>query len=259
MALTNVKAFFMKKLLSILILFYSSSILSFSSVTGYIEHDKLDIHSQITDKALEKFGFSNISFRHIMAGNVSHDFYPNNTKVAEYHCDRNRGITNIKAAQSCKKAAHNFIKRSKEYVDKGKMLKALHFFGRSLHIFQDFISHSNYIDLNKKDKEKAFKFIIGKSKKIPNTLKLVGWDHKTKKGEEPGLLKGDFYPHDSFAKDLPNFNKESKAKLKSYKGATKFQAAYDEAINISIEAAILLKNRINKKSWEILKLTKHFN
>jgi hypothetical protein len=230
----------------IVTLFYSPNLFSFSSVTGYIKHNNIDIHAQITDKGLEPFKFTNISFRNIMAGNVSHDFYPNLINKAEFHCDRNRGVSHREAAEKCKKAAYIFLKRAGDYIRAGKVFEGLHFFGKSLHIFQDFVSHSNLVDLNKKDRLLSLYFILNKSEKVPDALSFTGWDWKTEKGEAEGLLIGDFYPHDLKAKDQPHGNKECKKKLKSYKNKTKFEASFQEAVYITTEVTKMLNNDVLK-------------
>lgn len=194
-----------------------------------------------------------------MAGNVSHDYYPNNVNKAEYHCDRNRKVTHVKAAKACKKAAHYLLDRAVDYMDRRKIVKGLHFFGRSLHVFQDFVSHSNLVDLKKTEKRKAFDFILNKSKKVPNSLKLTGWDYRVKKGEKAGLLKGDFYPHDTFAKDHPSRNEEARSPAKNYKNMNKYEASFQEAVKITAAITTLFKTKVNKKAWEILRLNKHFN
>lgn len=254
---SNIRAFFMKTTFLLLFL-YSSNLFAFSSITGYIPPKGRDVHAQITSKAVMKFGFSYISFKHLMAGNVSHDFYEKMINKADYHCDRNKGVTNTQVARGCKKAAYDFLRRAANYVKNGKALKGLHFLGKSLHILQDFISHSNYVDLNKKDKALALRFILNKTKKIPQSLKFTGWDAKVEKGEVPGLLKGDFYPHDHFAKDSVNQNKESSIKLKSYGGKTKYQASFDEAVNISTAVIEQYKSKFKDDLWEFVILTNHF-
>lgn len=242
----------------LIILLYSNNLLAFSSITGYVPAKGRDVHAQITYKALKIYGFSYISFKHIMAGNVSHDYYKTMTNTAEYHCDRNKGVTNVQIARKCKKAAHEFLKRAESYVRKGKSVKGLHFLGKSLHIFQDFISHSNFVDLSKKDKAQAIGFILRKTKKLPQSIKFTGWDHKTNKGESSDLLKGDFYPHKHYAKDSPSMNKESKIKLKAYGGKTKFEASFDEAVNLTAAVLGEYKKKFNDKHWEFVRLTNYF-
>jgi|GEM_PF-5583604 len=238
---------FFIKIVLIVTLFYSPKLFPFSSVTGYIKHDNLDIHAQITDKGLEPFHFTNISFRNIMAGNVSHDFYPNLINKAELHCDRNRGVTHRDIAQKCKRAAYAFLKRASTYIKEGKVFKGLHFFGKSLHIFQDFVSHSNLVDLDKKDRVLSLNFILNRAEPPPNSLKFTGWDGRANKGEKAGLLIGDMYPHDLNAKDKPNGNNECKRKLKSYKNKTKYEASFQEAVRITTEVAKMFNHDVKKK------------
>lgn len=246
----------MTKILTAIILLLPITAYSFSSVTSY-KRKGYDIHAQITHKALKKLKFGEISIKNILSGNLIHDYLRVKINAAELHCDRNRGVSHEQAARNCQKKGHELLDNAVASIKSGDYLRAQHYYGNALHIFQDFISHSNYIDLKKLTRLTVKDFMLKRTKSLSSKLRMTGWDHRTKKGEKAGQLKGDKFSHDLFCKDNPIRNKESQKSLKSYKNRTKFEAAFSEAVSMTKETALLIKSKVSKKQWDSFRRIKH--
>ncbi|MBT5095138.1 MAG: hypothetical protein HOM21_12875 [Halobacteriovoraceae bacterium] len=208
-----------------------------------------DIHSKITHPVVDKMGFSYISFRQILTGNVSHDYYPAMVKKAGLHCDRNRGVSNFVALTDCRKSFLRFKKKALSFIYRNNQMSALFYLGKALHILQDLVSHSNFIDLNKNDRLIIVGYFLGgpKHKNFPN-FKLTFWDPVTIPNE-----KADRYHHAKYAKDSSSFNKECRHIIKGTK-QSKFDLAFSTAQDLTKGFLLGLKNKLKSKQWEKLKL-----
>ena len=218
------------------------------------------IHEEITEKALKEKGFSHSVIEKIEDANTDVDWDETsfslwkfklvvNEKYRPYHhFDRLPGITHKQAFRD----GANYVKQEIENVvnailngDKEKAMEAM---GKGLHALQDFFAHSNFVDLSDKDKDKVWKALFDPDKGIPSSLKLTGYDPKS---STPGKPENDEYPHDDYAKDSPNFNKECSKKLPN--GKTKFKEAYDSAVEATGKFIDKFEEMLKEKLREKLK------
>jgi hypothetical protein len=162
-------------------------------------------HDAINDKAFENKSLSKDAQEAIKRENNKVDSsegsslgIANKNYKPEHHFDRNPSQTNKEAfrkgteyVRQKKQEAINAIKKcTKEGVE-----EAIAAMGQALHAIQDFYSHSNYVDLstaNQADLRKAFD---DPKQKIPEDLKLTGYDPNASNPYKAFNPKGDDYPH----------------------------------------------------------------
>lgn len=231
---------------------------AFSSLVGNVPPEHYDVHSRITQKAIDAYDFTYISYRVLVTGNVSHDYYPEFINRAQLHCDRNRKVKHADALFSCRKKFLMLFEQSKKYLKNNEVNQALLYLGRAFHIAQDFVSHSDIVDFKKEDQGLILEYFLGAQVLTLPKIKITSWDHKVHKGEDSNFLRGDLYSHGKYSKDLPKKNNESQLPALHSKKQTKFEAAFDLAVKITIKIMKNYKKSTTKEQWEKLK-TKKFN
>lgn len=153
---------------------------------------KGDIHKEIIKEALTPLGFSKKSIDYISRVGRFQDLRFHIGPVdfgspSTSHFERGKLISkenpkiHIDAFKNGRKYLMFAVKRIKEIVGKKKIdnqtlqskKKILFYFGRALHTLQDFFSHSNYIDLNKEDKNLTSLALFSRNLEPPKTLKIA--------------------------------------------------------------------------------------
>lgn len=223
---------------------------AFTSVIGNQPRRGYDIHSQITYAVLEKFNFSYISFREVVSGNVSNDYYKNLVLDASRHCDRNFQVSHEMAFEKCRTTFHFLLKDSVKEAKSKNYLRSLYRFGQALHVAQDLISHSNFIKLNEKNKQKIlgiFFNIENKPIKDIKFLKLTYWqedDMKNKKNR-------DSFSHVEFSLDHPKLNSWSRKRDEN--NITHFKLAFNSAKGVTEKVLDMFLSQLNNEQKKNIK------
>ena len=195
-------------------------------------------------------GFSYISFREIVSGNVSNDYYQNLVLDASRHCDRNFQISNESALKKCRSSFQNLLNDSIKEAQNKNYLRSLYRIGQALHVAQDLISHSNIILLEDKQRLNIIDYFLtdGKEER-PNLkgFKLTYWEEKDMKNKK----NKDKYSHVEFALDHPKLN--SWCKERDEKNFTYFELAFKEAGVITRKFMDIYMSKLDEKQRAIIK------
>jgi hypothetical protein len=247
-------------MLIIFVFSINNSVYSFSSVTGNQGRNGKDIHAKITHPIVDRLGFSYISFRVLLTGVVSADYYKNLINDASMHCDRNREVSNLEALNLCHQKFKAIITFAHQEIKANNYLSSLYFLGQALHIGQDLISHSNLALIDKTTQNKIInQFISGKKISEILTLKLTYWDHRDNKknvSSKENLSRSDTFNHQEFSLDSPKKNKWCKKKINNSTKTTQFHLAFRLA---QMMTKRILKNFFKTISKEDVAKLKKYN
>ena len=246
--------------LAITIVFCSwvSSALAFDSY-GIVGVTGGAIHGKITEDATKRMGINDcdklqeaIRFPDWEQTSVHRlKLRPNNLYIPSNHFDRMAGKSH---AQAFKEGAY-FVRTEHEkcirFAQYDKFDASLASLGRVLHAVQDFVSHSNVIDLPESKQQETLKAIWDDSLVLPIELMLTGYDATD---SNPGKPLGDQFSHDDFSKDNPNKNAEAKLIVQ---GKSKYKIAYGFAVDQSEQILTRTKEQLGRDDW--LNLVKEFD
>lgn len=217
------------------------------------------IHGEITKTAFKELKIKNEVIRKVIEANWRMDWdeyhkvlppVPNDKYNPAHHFDRTYGAAH---SDSFKRGA-KYIREQRSIVlaglrgEGGRTLNdALQAMGRALHALQDFFSHSNVIDLSPEDWDAAM-IALETGTDPPASLKITGYDRV-------GNLVGDEYAHDTFSKENPHKNEESKSRMKAgayayHPNKTKFQRAKEAAAESSKKWLIDIREEAGRPAWK---------
>jgi hypothetical protein len=236
----------------LLILIVSLRCYGFSSVIGNQSRDGYDIHSKISHSIIDELGFNYISFRMILSGIISADYYKDLVNNSDMHCDRNRNVSHNQALLNCQKKFRLLLTMARTFIKKKKYFKSLYKLGQALHIAQDLISHSNISLLKPKIQTKLLReFLEGRKINTISQLKITYWDHRDKTKKDN--FKKDKYSHKHFCLDHPTKNDFGKKIHKDDGKRTQFEIAFRIARIVTRRVIKLYLLDLNDKELKIIK------
>lgn len=156
---------------------------------------------------------------------------PNNNYRPSHHFDRPPGQSHREAFSEGAQYLHTQNEEFFRNLEQGKYKKCSQILGHILHARQDFFAHSNFIDLDERQRElvssslMSFQFEGPEDTTIPASLQLTGYSANA---DDPGMPPNDPWPHDRFAKDNAKFNTEARTRRDGSK--SKFWRAYEAAV-----------------------------
>jgi hypothetical protein len=169
---------------------------------------------------------------------------PNAHYRADHHFDRPPSISHAQAFAAGSTYFREQFDKAVLKAAAGSQGAALDAIGRSLHAVQDFVSHSNLIDLPPAEAGLVVNEVIAGTASGVTTLRLTGYDPAA---SEPGKPAGDDFAHDDFSKDRSDRNSESTILVG---GVTKFSLAKAKGVELTARVLREFKNKLTESQWE---------
>lgn len=163
-----------------------------------------------------------------------------------HHCDRSPGQEDADAFLDTVAYIRAQRDEAMNASEAGEAGKAMEHLGRALHALQDCFSHSNGVDLPPEAQGRLVQAVSNASADPapPPGLRLTSYEPGIDDPERP---PGDGYTHGEFAKDAPDKNGESKARLAD--GRTKYEAAHDLAANATAAFLRGVRDGLPASAW----------
>ena len=152
----------------------------------------------------------------------------NKDYIPEVHFDRYQTETNKEAFTNGIVMFRKNLTAASKMAIAGDLNGAFTYLGSALHASEDFISHSNYIEMTEKEQRIIDEiFFEGRDiKDMPKTLKLTHYDPDM---PIPGIPEGSDYPHNIMSKDYPFRGKVSRRHFENY-DALGYEVAFEKGV-----------------------------
>ncbi len=172
---------------------------------------------------------------------------PNERYAASHHFDRGPETSHAEAFAAGTEYVRGQMELAAVAIRAGDGEAMLQPLGRALHASQDFISHSNFIDLAPAEQEAVLAALWDAAAEAPETLKITAVDPAAAK---PGLPPGEEFAHDAFAKDNPRKNDEAKALVGEH---TKFELARAAAVALTEDLLLRVLRQAEAPDWSAVR------